>query len=65
MPIKVHRNKSRKRCRSLSLYPCKTFYHMTCISSSMPLKANGCHNHLKLKIKASSAIFCFFRRYFT
>ena len=46
------------------LYPCKTFYHMTCISSSMPLKANGCHNHLKLKIKASSVIFCFFRRYF-
>ena len=46
------------------LYPCKTFYHMTCISSSMPLKANGCHNHLKLKIKASSAILCFFRRYF-
>ena len=31
----------------------------------MPLKANGCHNHLKLKIKASSAIFCFFRRYFS
>ena len=32
---------------------------MTCISSSMPLKANGCHNHLKLKIKATSAILCF------
>ena len=26
-------------------------------SSSMPLKANGCHKHLKLKIKAS---FCYF-----
>lgn len=32
---------------------------MTCISSSMPLKANGCHSHLKLKIKASSVIFAF------
>ena len=27
------------------------------ISLSVPLKANGCHNHLKLKIKAS---FCYF-----
>ena len=26
----------------------------------MPLKANGCHNHLKLKIKASSVIFLLF-----
>lgn len=32
---------------------------MTCISSSMPLKANGCHNHLKLKKKHLLLFFAF------